>query len=79
MAKKILPVKKAATKEKVVEIALKDMTADELKNKAKDLVKKIAKLNVEKTTGKTKNVRQAFTMRHELARVLTVLNSKKMS
>lgn len=75
MAKKIAPAKKV----KVSEIALADMTAEELKNKATDLRQKIDTARLEKATGKAKNLRQAFTLRHQLARVLTVLNIKKMS
>jgi ribosomal protein L29 len=75
MAKKIVPAKK----ESIKEIALMDMTIDELKKKAISLSESITKARLEKSTGKLKNLRQAFTSSDQLARVLTVLNIKKMS
>jgi ribosomal protein L29 len=75
MAKKIMTTKK----ELVPEVALVDMTVDELQKKAKDLTERIAKARLEKASGKLKNLRQAFMLSDQLARVLTILNIKKMA
>jgi ribosomal protein L29 len=75
MAKKIIPTKK----EKVQEVALVDMTMDELTKKAASLSEDITRTRLEKATGKLKNLRKGFLLRDQLARVLTVLNNKKMS
>ncbi len=71
--------KKAEKPATAPEIKLKDMTADELKNKAAELAGKIALARLEKAAGKAKNMRLVFNLRRERAKVLTVLNIKKMS
>ena len=75
MAKKVTPTKK----ELIHEVALADMTRDELQKKAAALTEKITKVRLEKASGKLKNLRQAFMLSDELASVLTILNNKKMS
>ena len=57
-------------------IAVKDMTAEELTTKAKQLALDIQKKRLEKAVGRLKNLREIFILRKELARVKTVLRLK---
>ncbi len=58
-------------------LKLTDMTAAELTAKIKDLAGQIQKRKLETAVGRNRNVREVFNLRHELARIKTVLNIKK--
>jgi len=53
---------------------LNKLTAPELAAKVADLRGQIAKLRLEKFTGKNRNVRQVFNLRKQLAITQTLLN-----
>lgn len=59
------------------EIKLKD--PKELKVMLKDLKKEIAKLIVERASGKTKNVALIGQKRKDVARILTIIRQKELS
>ncbi len=59
-----------------VKISLKDMTASELMVEAKRLNREVAKLRLEKSVGKLKNLKSVFFARKNLAKTLTVLKTK---
>jgi len=50
------------------------MTAVELQKKIADNVRQVAKLRLEKHTGKTKNLRLAFILRKQVAIAKSLLN-----
>lgn len=74
--KKITKAVKPVKETKKQEIPLTDMTAEELRTSAKDLRMAINRARLELRLGKTRNLRHVFTMRKQLSRVLTVLNTK---
>lgn len=54
---------------------VKNLSAGELVQKAKDLQKQIIKFRLEKHTGRTRNVRQMFIWRKQRAMVQTLLTA----
>jgi len=68
MAKKNAPVKK--------EIDFVDMTVAELSDKVRELKKQVASFKLEKSVGKTRNLKTGFLLRKQLARVLTIQTAK---
>lgn len=63
-------------KNQKAEIPLVDMTPGELTTKAGQLKTTIVKVKLEMAAGRLKNRKQAFTLKKELARVLTILRVK---
>ncbi len=58
-----------------IKSTLAKLTAPELITKAAELRRQIAKLRLEKFTGKNRNVRLVFNLRKHLAVTQTLLNS----
>lgn len=63
-------------KNTVTDIKIADLTLPELKSKAGELRKKIARLRLELRAGKAKNIREGYITRKQLARVLSALSNK---
>lgn len=63
-------------KKTITTTTFKDMTAPELKVKAKQLAFEISKKKLEKSVGRLKNMREIFHMRKDLARVKTIISVK---
>jgi ribosomal protein L29 len=63
-----------ATKTKNTILKPTEMTPAELNTQVKLLREKIVKFQMDKTIGKSKNVREGFIMRKKLARLLGALN-----
>jgi large subunit ribosomal protein L29 len=55
---------------------LRDMTADELRDKERELAQQLFALRLQTVTGQLENPAKVKTTRREMARVLTVLREK---
>lgn len=55
------------------------LSIGELTTKAVDLNKRIVKLRLEKFVGKSRNVREGFILRKQLALVKTLINNEQRS
>jgi len=62
-----------AEKKEIEKIVLKSLSKPELAEKASKLRVEITKTRLEIKIGRVKNLRKVFTLRKELARVLSVL------
>jgi ribosomal protein L29 len=69
---------KVTKKPEVKEIKLSEMTASELVGLSRDLKVRIAKAKLEVAARRAKNTREGFLARKKLARVMTILNVKKI-
>lgn len=59
--------------------ALHQLTTEQLTTKAQELRMELAKLQLEKSTGKLDNPRLVSSLRDDLARVLTILGEKEVT
>ena len=67
---------KTSKKETKVQIKLQDMTVPELMEKVKQLKTSAQKIKLERIVSKSRNVREVYNLRKQLARTKTVLNMK---
>ncbi|MEM8961108.1 MAG: 50S ribosomal protein L29 [Acidobacteriota bacterium] len=55
---------------------LRELTDDELRDKERDLAQQLFTLRLQKTTGQLESPAKVRQVRHEMARVLTVLGER---
>lgn len=58
---------------------LREMTAEELREKERELAEQLFALRVQKVTGQLESPARVGQVRRDLARVMTVLNEKRRS